>query len=132
MKAKLDEIERVSSAALIPGADSQDLTTQLQTLAQFSPKLFEKPLQDDTIKPRSRAIPRASGSPLKQDSSVNGLLPDRSTSFKAKHHTVRIENAQGNFQGKAKLSEETVVAAPGWNAASQTQSGRSTFSIEEG
>lgn len=58
--------------------------------------------------------------------------PDRSVSLKGKpkHHTVRYENAQG----KAKLNEEEVPAAPGWTEDSLTVSkkkqNRNTFKLE--
>jgi len=98
------------------------MTMYLQTLAQFSPKhLDQNQSQTDLSNqqlPEPSKVPR-SGSPLKQDGSSSGnesgSWPRRSTSLRAKHHTVRYENAQLSVQGKAKLDEEDVSFTPEWS-----------------
>jgi hypothetical protein len=95
----------------------------LQTLAQFSPKhLDQTHLQTDSSnqQPESPVAMPRSGSPLKQEATSysndeEASLPDRSTSLRAKHHTVRYENAQVTAQGKAKLNEEDIPPTPGWS-----------------
>jgi hypothetical protein len=54
-------------------------------------------------------------------------MSDRPPPLKAKHHTVRYENAQG----KARLNEETVPSAPGWpELSSRKKQNRDTFKLE--
>lgn len=51
----------------------------------------------------------------------------RSPPLKAKHHTVRYENAQG----KARLNEEPVPSAPGLSElSSRKKQNRNTFKLE--
>jgi hypothetical protein len=66
--------------------------------------------------------------PPKQDEPSSAPpISNRSSSLKAKHHTVRYENAQG----KARLNEETVPSAPGWSElSSRKRQNRNTFKLE--
>jgi hypothetical protein len=98
------------------------MTVYLQTLAQFSPKNLDQSQSQTDLSnqqlPEPSTVPR-SASPLKQDVSSSGnesgSWPRRSTSLRAKHHTVRYENAQLSAQGKAKLNEEDVSFTPEWS-----------------
>lgn len=97
----------------------------LQTLAQFSPKHLDQnqsqpDLSNQGLRSEPSGVSRSdNGSPLKQDwsssSSESSSWPRRSTSLKAKHHTVRYENAQPSAQGRAKLNEEDVPFTPAWS-----------------
>lgn len=104
-------------------------------MAQFSPNRIDQiDAENDPPSPTLRHGPSAalqlgSEDPLKSEDPSYDASANRSSSLKAKHHTVRYENAQG----KAKLSEEIVPSAPGWPelaSTSRKKQNRNTFKLE--
>lgn len=136
MKAKLDEIERVRCYYFSMG--HWVLIISSKALAQFSPNRIDQITSEgNPPSPSVRSGPLAIHSsselhlgaelPPKQDGPSSAPAADRSSSLKAKHHTVRYENAQG----KARLNEETVPSAPGWSElSSRKKQNRNTFKLE--
>lgn len=120
MKTQLDEIEKVREKVFVV-IKRPFMKHSFQALAQFSPKSLEQnhSQTDLSVQPSpSSATPRSGRSSLVKDKETLSVnedgSPDKSTSLKAKHHTVRYENAQTKTQGKAKLNEEDVPSALGW------------------